>query len=104
MLAAAERGGYGVGSFSPRYTPMVLPVLRAGQKMRSPLIVQISNNELKRYFISAGEFAEEFYRVVRDEQITVPVVLHLEGDGGDTRGHRRRVHLRDDGRLREAPR
>lgn len=78
MLAAAEQGGYGVGSFSPRYTPMILPVLRAGQKMRSPLIVQISNNELKRYFISAGEFAEEFYRVVHDEQITVPVVLHLD--------------------------
>ena len=78
ILAAAEKGGYGVGSFSPRYTPMVLPVLRAGQKMRSPLIVQISNNELKRYYISAQEFADEFYRVLRDERITVPVVLHLD--------------------------
>jgi fructose-bisphosphate aldolase class II len=78
ILAAAEKGGYGVGSFSPRYTPMILPVLRAGQKMRSPLIVQISNNELKRYYISAQEFAEEFYRVLRDERITVPVVLHLD--------------------------
>jgi ketose-bisphosphate aldolase len=78
VLAAAEKGSYGVGSFSPRYTPMILPVLRAGQKMHSPLIVQISNNELKRYFISAGEFAEEFYRVLRDEGITVPVVLHLD--------------------------
>lgn len=78
ILTAAERGGYGIGSFSPRYTPMILPVLRAGQKMRSPLIVQISNNELRRYTITAGEFAEEFYRVLRDEQITVPVVLHLD--------------------------
>jgi fructose-bisphosphate aldolase class II len=78
VLAAAENGGYGVGSFSPRYTPMILPVLRAGQKMRSPLIVQISNNELKRYFISAAEFAEEFYRVLADERITMPVVLHLD--------------------------
>lgn len=78
MLAAAEKGGYGVGSFSPRYTSMIRPVLRAGQKMRSPLIVQISNNELRRYGITAAEFAEEFYTVMHQEHITVPVVLHLD--------------------------
>jgi fructose-bisphosphate aldolase class II len=77
-LAVAERGGYAIGSFSPRYTPMIRPVLRAGQRTQSPLIVQISNNELKRYTITPEEFAEEFYAAVRDEGISVPLVLHLD--------------------------
>jgi fructose/tagatose bisphosphate aldolase len=42
ILKAAEAGAYAVGSFSPRYTPVIAPVLRAGKKQRSPLIVQIS--------------------------------------------------------------
>jgi fructose-bisphosphate aldolase class II len=78
ILPAAERGGYAVGSFAPRYTPMIRPVLRAGEKMRSPLIVQISNNEFRRYESTPREFAEEFYRVMRDEGISIPVVLHLD--------------------------
>lgn len=78
MLPAAERGGYAVGSFAPRYTPMIMPILRVGERLRSPLIVQISNNEFRWYESSPEEFAEEFYRAMRDEQITVPVVLHLD--------------------------
>jgi ketose-bisphosphate aldolase len=78
LLAAAERGGYAVGAFSPRYIPMVRPVLRGAQKMRSPLIVQISNNELRRYGVTAREFADEFYNALQDEAITVPVALHLD--------------------------
>jgi fructose-bisphosphate aldolase class II len=78
LLPEAERGGYAVGSFAPRYTPMIVPVLRVGQRLRSPLIVQISNNEFGWYESSPEEFAEEFYRAVRDEQIDVPLVLHLD--------------------------
>ncbi|WP_211326548.1 class II fructose-bisphosphate aldolase [Paenibacillus flagellatus] len=77
-LETAERHGYALGSFSPRYTPMIAPVLRAGQRMNSPLIVQISSKELDRYGITPKEFADEFYRVVEQESITVPVVLHLD--------------------------
>jgi ketose-bisphosphate aldolase len=75
---AAERGGYALGAFSPRYTPMIRAVLRAGQQNRSPLIVQISSGELKRYGITPAEFAAEFYAALRDEQIDVPLVLHLD--------------------------
>ena len=78
LLPRAEQGMYAVGSFAPRYTPMIRPVLRAGQKMKSPLIVQISNNEFRWYESSPHEFAEEFYRALREEGITVPVVLHLD--------------------------
>jgi fructose-bisphosphate aldolase class II len=78
LLPRAERGGYAVGSFAPRYTSMIRPVLRAGQKMQSPLIVQISNNEFRWYESTPAAFADEFYRALQEEQISVPVVLHLD--------------------------
>jgi fructose-bisphosphate aldolase class II len=77
-LAAAEAGGYALGSFAPRYTPMIAPILRAGEQTRSPLIVQISQRELERYGITPDAFAAAFYAALRDERITVPVVLHLD--------------------------
>jgi ketose-bisphosphate aldolase len=78
VLSAAERGGYAVGSFSPRTTAMIQPVLCAGQAARSPLIVQISQKELTRYQITPSRFAEEFFAQLEREHITVPVVLHLD--------------------------
>jgi ketose-bisphosphate aldolase len=78
VLSAAERGGYAVGSFSPRTTAMIQPVLCAGQVARSPLIVQISQKELNRYQVTPARFAEEFFRQLEREHITVPVVLHLD--------------------------
>jgi fructose/tagatose bisphosphate aldolase len=58
-LNVAERQGYAVGSFAPRYTPMIAPILRAGERARSPLIVQISQREMARYGIVAAEFSCE---------------------------------------------
>ncbi|MDF2814823.1 MAG: class fructose-bisphosphate aldolase [Paenibacillus sp.] len=77
-LEMAERHGFAIGSFSPRYTPMITPVLRAAQKMESPAIIQISHKELVRYGITPKEFADEFYARVESENITVPLVLHLD--------------------------
>jgi fructose-bisphosphate aldolase class II len=77
-LSAAERGGYAVGSFSLRTTPMIQPILRAGQAARSPLIVQISQKELTRYQLTPARVAEEFFTQLERQQITVPVVLHLD--------------------------
>ncbi len=78
-LEQAESAGYALGSFfSPRYTPMIAAVLRAGHKTQSPLIVQISSKELVRYGITPKEFADEFYSCIKSERITVPVVLHLD--------------------------
>lgn len=78
VLSAAERSGYAVGSFSLRTTPMIQPILCAGQAVRSPLIVQISQKELTRYQLTPARVAEEFFTQVEREQITVPVVLHLD--------------------------
>jgi len=78
VLSAAEHGGYAVGSFAPRTTAMIKPILCAGQAARSPLIVQISQKELTRYQITPARFAEEFFAQLEGEHITVPVVLHLD--------------------------
>ncbi|MCC6801236.1 MAG: class II fructose-bisphosphate aldolase [Anaerolineae bacterium] len=78
VLSAAERGGYAVGSFSPRYTAMIKPVLQGAQALNSPLIVQISQKELTRHQIQPREFADEFYHQLKALAISVPVVLHLD--------------------------
>ena len=78
VLSAAERGGYAVGSFSPRTTAMIRPILCAGQAAHSPLIVQISQKELTRYQVTPARFAEEFFTQLEREHITVPVALHLD--------------------------
>ncbi|TJY43563.1 class II fructose-bisphosphate aldolase [Cohnella pontilimi] len=77
-LELSEKHGYATGSFSPRYTPVILPVLRAAERCKSPAIVQISHKELLRYGITPAEFAEQFYFRMTSENITVPVVLHLD--------------------------
>lgn len=78
VLEAAERGKYAVGSFSPRCTPLIAPILRAGEQVRSPLIVQISQREFEWSGLSVPEFAAAFYEQVNKIKPTVPVALHLD--------------------------
>lgn len=77
-LERAEIGQYAIGSFAPRYTDMISPILRAGEKTKSPIIIQISQGELERYGISPAEFGEVFYQSLSEEEITIPTVLHLD--------------------------
>jgi fructose-bisphosphate aldolase class II len=77
-LEVAERHGYALGSFAPRYTAMIRPILRAGERTRSPIIVQISQRELERYGITAAGFGEAFFAALAAESPTVPIVLHLD--------------------------
>jgi ketose-bisphosphate aldolase len=78
VLEVAERHRFAVGSFSPRYVPMISPVLKAAEKTESPVIVQISQKEFERYGITASQFGKEFFRIMDEGEITVPVVLHLD--------------------------
>ena len=78
LLTAAESGQYAVGSFSPRCTSMIAPILRAGELVRSPLIVQISQKELVWSGLTPREFGRAFYEQVREQRPTVPVALHLD--------------------------
>jgi fructose-bisphosphate aldolase class II len=57
---------------------MIRPVLRAGQRTRSPMIVQISQREMARYGVTAQEFADAFFAGLAAEHVDIPVVLHLD--------------------------
>ena len=65
LLATAQRNGFAVGAFNPRYTEMIAPVLRAGEKMQSPLIIEVAQVELDRYQLTLAEFAEKFWQALR---------------------------------------
>lgn len=78
VLPDAQAGGYAVGSFSPRYPSMIVPVLRAAQALSSPAIVQISQKDMIRCGVEVEDFAAEFFRAVAAEKTSVPLVLHLD--------------------------
>lgn len=78
MLKHAAENGYAVGSFSARYTRLILPIIQAAVNTNSPVIVQLSEKEIIRHKVSAEAFAKEFYRVVEELQPQVPVALHLD--------------------------
>jgi len=78
LLQVAERGGFAVGAFSPRYTPMIRAILRAGESTRSPLIVQVAQIEFQWYQMSVEEFAQQFWLQYDEVCPTVPVGLHLD--------------------------
>lgn len=78
VLRDAERHRYAVGSFSPRYTVLVEPILLGAEECNSPAIVQISQKELNRYGVNPAQVAEEFYSKVEALDVRVPIVLHLD--------------------------
>lgn len=76
MLKKAEKGGYGIGSFSARNTYLIETVLRAAENTKSPVIVQISANEFRWFSVTPKEFADRFYAVA--DRYDVEAVLHLD--------------------------
>lgn len=78
LLKDAGRGGYAVGSFSARYTGLILPIIQAAVNTGSPAIVQLSEKEVIRHKVGIKEFADEFYRVVEEWNPRVPLALHLD--------------------------
>lgn len=78
LLSDAVKNHYAVGSFSPRYTKLIRPIVEAAMEVNSPLIVQLSEKEIIRHEVSAKAFAEEFYHVIEELQPKVPVALHLD--------------------------
>lgn len=69
---------YAVGSFSPRYVNLIRPILEAAETCNSPAVIQISSKELKRYGITPGEFADTYFKQLKELKITVPTTLHLD--------------------------
>lgn len=78
MLLQAREQGYAVGSFSARYLTNIGPILQAAGKQRSPVIVQVSQKELKRYGSDCAAFAAQFRKCIEQMGIQVPAALHLD--------------------------
>lgn len=78
LLRKAHLEGYAVGSFSPRYTKLIKPIVQAAIDTESPLIVQISEKEIYRHKVTAKAFADEFFRVIDELRPDIPIVLHLD--------------------------
>lgn len=78
MLHDAAKKGYAVGSFSARYTKLIMPIIKAAMAANSPAIVQLSEKEVIRHKVGVKEFADEFYRVVEELNPQVPLALHLD--------------------------
>ena len=72
----AQSGSYALGSFSPRNTFLIDAIVSAAENVHSPVMVQISSNEMRWFDIKPGEFAEAFFK--RASACSVPVVLHLD--------------------------
>lgn len=78
LLTPAQKAGFAVGAFSPRYTAMIRAVLRAAEHLQSPAIVQIAQVELRWYQLTLGDFVHAFWQQVDELQPTVPIGLHLD--------------------------
>ena len=78
LLPHAERHGYAVGSFAPRLLRMTPYALAAAQALDSPVIIQISANEMRWFDTTPAAFAAAFFDALTAERISVPVALHLD--------------------------
>lgn len=78
LLEDATKNRYAVGSFSARYTKLIKPIIQAAINTNSPAIVQLSEKEVIRHKVGVKEFADEFYRVVKELDPKVPMALHLD--------------------------
>ena len=78
VLRKGHEGRYAVGSFSPRYTKLILPIVEAAIETKSPVIIQISEKEIYRHKVDINDFAEKFFGVIDELKPTIPIVLHLD--------------------------
>lgn len=75
-MARAQGEGFSIGSFSPRNTMLIPWILDAAQSVRSPVIIQISSNEMRWFELDPKTFSKAFFECA--EKISVPVILHLD--------------------------
>ena len=76
LFDKARQGGYGIGSFSPRNTVLIDSVLGAAQAQRSPVMVQMSANEMNWFSCDPETFAGAYFAAKKRFQAVS--VLHLD--------------------------
>lgn len=78
LLSMAEKGGYAIGAFSPRWTPVIKTIFQTAQELSSPVIIQIAQVELSWFETTLANFAHDFWELVEKEPPAVPFGLHLD--------------------------
>ena len=78
LLPVAEQGGFAVGAFSARYTPVIPAILQAAEATHSPVIIQVAQIELNWYQLTLDEFSRQFWLHLDNLHPSVPVGLHLD--------------------------
>lgn len=76
QFALARKDGYALGSFSPRNTVLIDAVVSAAERKHSPVMVQMSSNEMRWFEVTPRAFADAFR--ARMHNVSVPVILHLD--------------------------
>lgn len=76
QFALAREGGYALGSFSPRNTVLIDAIVSAAEHVNSPVMVQMSSNEMRWFDVDPKHFADAFR--ARIASAKVPVILHLD--------------------------
>lgn len=73
ILAAARRGGYGVGAFNTNNMEITQAIIEAAEETRSPVIVALSEGALKY-----GDKDLVNIVVSMSQEASVPVAIHLD--------------------------
>ena len=76
LMCRARKEGFGVGSFSPRNTVLIRSVLGAAQALTSPVMVQMSANEMNWFSCTPKTFADAYF--AQKQEFRTESVLHLD--------------------------
>lgn len=77
MIQDAQKGGYAIGSFNTSDLEITRAIVEAGEKLKSPLIIQTSEKAI------AYAGLEEIAGIVKTQakKASVPIALHLDHGG-----------------------
>lgn len=76
MIQEAQKNNYAVGAFNTCNLEMTLGIIHAAHESNSPVIVQVTENEIK--YAGLKPITHIVETIAKNEAINVPVALHLD--------------------------
>lgn len=76
LLPDAQKNKYAIGAFNTFNLEMTLGIIYAAQEVMSPVIVQVTENEIK--YAGLKPITHIVETIAKNEAINVPVALHLD--------------------------
>jgi fructose-bisphosphate aldolase class II len=75
ILEKADKGGYGVGAFNVNNMEQLQGIVRAGEEVKSPIILQVSRTALK---YTDKELLVAMIKVAAKKHPQIPIAIHLD--------------------------